>query len=95
MQLILSGNNLEVSRDLMERSLVLEFSRDAIPFSPSCTDPLSYSNEMILGALWYMVKTWKALGCPSPKGELALPRFPEWSRLVGGIMECNGMHLVA
>jgi hypothetical protein len=43
----------------------------------------------IMSALYVLVKTWHDKGMPA--GSLPFTSFPEWARVVGGIMEASGI----
>ena len=47
------------------------------------------NRSRILGALAALVQHWIAQGCPS--GKTPFNSFPEWARVVGGIMTCCGL----
>lgn len=88
---LLTGNNIELTADLLRRSSVIElflpgeiegreFKRTIDPGFWAKTEVRA---EM-LGALWAMVRHWAAGGCKGvQKGK---PTFEQWSHLVGGIV---------
>jgi hypothetical protein len=44
---------------------------------------------ILLSAIYTLIRAWFDAGCP--KSSIPFTSFPEWSRVVGGIMEYNGM----
>jgi len=46
------------------------------------------NRSLILSAIYTLIKNWVEKG--SPDGKEMFASFPEWARVCGGIMECNG-----
>ncbi|MDD5193896.1 MAG: CHC2 zinc finger domain-containing protein [Candidatus Nanoarchaeia archaeon] len=46
------------------------------------------NRELIISAVYALIRNWFEKGCPS--GKLNFASFPEWARICGGIMEAAG-----
>lgn len=89
--ILLTGNNLELTADLMRRSLIVElfipgeiegrqFKRQIEPGYWSQPD----HRATMLGVLWSLVRNWVDHDCPL--GADIKPTFELWSRTLGGII---------
>jgi hypothetical protein len=98
MVLLITGNNVTLNPDLMERTLWVElFCEDADPqarIDPAfILDDVWLSNidnrRRILSALWSIVRHWDYAGRPLASGK---PRrgFETWGRIIGGMVEFAG-----
>lgn len=98
MVLIITGNNVTLNPDLMERTLWVElFCEDADPQSridpPFILDDVWLTNidnrRRLLSALWSIVRHWDYAGRPLASGK---PRrgFETWGRIIGGMVEFAG-----
>jgi len=47
------------------------------------------NRNLILSAVYTLIKTWVDAGCP--KGKTPFTSFPEWARVVGGIMQYHSL----
>ncbi len=94
-QLFITGNNVTLERDLMHRLLVCELwlTRDAdgvrhkVEMTPRWLSRQA-TRAKTLASLWAFVRTWAAAGAPD--GPWVKQRAPEWSRLVGGVLQAIG-----
>lgn len=89
-----TGNGVGVSEDLMRRSLFVElFQPEARAQDRQFKNPLSVGilverRAEILAALWQIVQAWDKAG--RPPGSKSHASFPEWARIIGGIVEHAG-----
>lgn len=88
---LLTGNNIELTADLIRRSSVIEL------FLPGEVEGRTFKRTIdpgywaqpkvrgeLLAAMWAMVRHWAAAGSPGvAKGK---PTFEAWSHLVGGVV---------
>lgn len=56
---------------------------------PDLHDVVRRNRRRILGAIHALVKVWVEQGCPP--GPSSFTSFPEWARVMGGIMHANGL----
>jgi len=91
----LSANiGITYSADLAQRSVFINFFfAQEDPNARTFTTPNLHKNVMehrddILSALYVLVRNWHEKGMPS--GSRPFASFPEWARVVGGIMEAAG-----
>lgn len=56
---------------------------------PRLRENLVKNRGAVLGAVAALVAHWMDKGCPA--GPHTLPGFPEWSRVVGGVLHANGL----
>jgi len=92
----LSGNvGIGFTPDLANRSKFVRLFLDiedanARKFNnPNLHGWVKSNRELIISALYALVKNWFNSGCP--KGTIPFASFPEWSNICGGIMECAGL----
>ncbi len=92
----LSANiGLSYSQDLVRRLRIINLfysEEDINERKFNRVDLLSYvhlARAEILSAIYSLIKNWVVKGCPEPKHKLT--SYPEWSRVVGGIMETAGL----
>jgi len=89
-----TGNTVIVSEDLARRALFAElFQPEARAQDRQFKSPLSVGilverRAEILAALWQIVRAWDAAG--RPRGSKSHASFPEWARVVGGMVEHAG-----
>jgi 5S rRNA maturation endonuclease (ribonuclease M5) len=94
MTVFVTGNGCTVSPDIRRRSLFVELFMEQ-----ERAEDRSFKRELdqrvllelrpkILAALWALVRQWNQAGRPSPSRTHSA--FPEWSRTIGGIVECAG-----
>lgn len=91
--LLLTGNNLEITADLMRRSLVVELfvagDIEGRKFKRSIEPGFWARREVraqMLGACWGVVRHWLASGQPTSLD--IKPTFEAWSSLIGGMCGC-------
>jgi len=88
----LTMNDTRISRDFASRGLPIRLyhegaiGADSYPAEHPLKIAKQFRNE-ILGELLGMVEHWKRQGCPSGHRDR---RFPEWGRLIRGILESCG-----
>lgn len=95
-QVFLTGNNLTVSPDISNRSLLCElYMKEADPQARKVKRVIDEHtlgrDDMrsdILSALWAVIKYWDEQG--RPKCDRPFAGFQEWSDIFGGIIMCNG-----
>ncbi|MHC4378258.1 MAG: hypothetical protein ACYS26_16780 [Planctomycetota bacterium] len=91
-QVLLTGNNLELTPDLMRRALAVEL------FLPGEIEGRTFKRVIepgwwarpevrrdALSALWSLVRHWDEVG--RPMGNDRKPTFETWSGVIGGILE--------
>jgi hypothetical protein len=92
--LFFTGNGLKVTEDLSRRALFVElFQPEARAQDRQFTRPLSAGwlvehRREVLAALWQIVQAWDRAG--RPKGCNTHASFPEWSAIIGGMVEHAG-----
>lgn len=97
-QVFMTGNNVSVTRDLEQRTLVCELfltkDSDAVQHTFEMTAiwlAQSDQRSKLLAAMWAFVRNWVEKGMPG--SPTIKKRAPEWSTLVGGVLaaaECEG-----
>ena len=95
-QTFLTGNNVETSRDLLQRCLVCELflamDSQQRPIKRRVTELWFYEEAQraaVLSALWAFVRDWVQSGMHD--GSHAHGRAAQWSLLVGGMLEAAGV----
>ena len=95
-QTFLTGNNVETSRDLMQRGMICELflavDSQTRPIKRKVTELWFYEPEQraqLLSALWALVRNWIESGMP--QGTYSHSRASKWAELVGGILEAVGV----
>ncbi len=89
-----TGNGVTVSEDLARRALFVElFQPEARAQDRKFRQALSVGmlverRAEILSALWQIVSAWDAAG--RPPGSKTHSSFPEWAKLIGGMVEHAG-----
>jgi Bifunctional DNA primase/polymerase, N-terminal len=93
----LSGNNVQVSGDLIRRCYRIRIdAKMARPWTragfthPELVEYVRGRRGQILGALLTLCRGWFGAGCPPTSAPL-LGSFEAWSRTVGGILEVAGV----
>jgi hypothetical protein len=87
----LTGNHATFSSDLRRRTLIIELfmaasrPEERLIKAPLDDDKLIEKRPEILGALWAFVRCWDEQNRPKPK--YVNQSFPNWSEIVGGILE--------
>lgn len=91
----LSGNiGIKLTPDLVNRGRIINLhlydeNANARKFkNPDLHGWLLKNREIIISALYTLVKHWNDLG--RPEGSIPFTSFPEWSKICGGIMESCG-----
>lgn len=95
-QVFMTGNQVGITRDILQRALVVElflpvdsqsrtFPRDLTP-TELASDGV---RAELLAACWAFVRHWVAAGRPMGAG--VQRRAPQWSRLVGGVLAAAGV----
>lgn len=95
-QVFMTGNNVELTRDLLQRALVVELFLEVDSQSKKHEQwltPLSLctrsERSAMLSALWAITRRW--LECGEPASTSVQTRAPDWSRMVGGIIGTLGV----
>ena len=95
LEISLSGNiGTTMTPDLMNRSqivylhLAIEDANSRVFNNPDLHGYLINNRGRILSCLYSLVKHWVSNGMK--EGSVAFSSFPEWARVVGGIMEAAG-----
>lgn len=95
-QVFMSGNNVELTRDIMQRGLVVElFMRtdsQKRTFKRRLTQLWFCAPERranLLAALWAFFKNWAVTGMVN--STTLQERAPDWSSLIGGVLEAAGV----
>lgn len=95
LEISLSGNvGISYSADLRNRCkfinlfLEIENANSRTFETPNLHSFIKKNRGLILSAIFSLIKNWVDDGCPS--GKIPFTSFPEWSRVVGGIMESAG-----
>jgi len=90
-----TSNNAELDRDAVSRCIEIrldtnsenpeacEYSRDPLRF-------IAANRADVIGAILTLVRAWQAIGSPEKSGK-RLSRFPRWEKIIGGILEANGI----
>jgi hypothetical protein len=95
-QVFMTGNQVGITRDILQRALVVEL------FLPVDSQSRSFALDMtpmwlamaeqrgqLLAACWALVRHWVEVGMP--QSQTVQRRAPQWSRMVGGILEAMGV----
>jgi len=90
-----TSNNAELDRDAVSRCILIRLdTNDENPEGREFGgDPLRYiaaNRAQVIGAILTLVRAWQAAGSPVKTGK-QLSRFPRWERIIGGILEANGI----
>ena len=94
MTVFITGNGCTVTPDMRRRSLFVELrmeeehAEDRVFKRELDQSVLLDLRPEILAALWALVREWDAAGRPKPSR--SHNAFPEWSRIIGGIVEFAG-----
>lgn len=95
-QAFLTGNNVETSRDLMQRGMICELflavDSQTRAIKRRVTELYFYRADVraeLLSAMWALVRNW--IECGMRLGGFAHSRAPDWSELVGGVLEAAGV----
>lgn len=95
-QVMITGNNVHVKRDIMQRALVCELfcsvsSESRTPSFEMTTSWLACEENRakMLSALHCFFREWVKAG--SPKGHTVKRRAVEWSSVIGGVIETAGV----
>lgn len=91
-----SGNDAHPTRDMAQRCLFVELFLEDIDSTQRkiknvLTDVRLAEPELrnkVCSALWTFVKYWDAQGRPKPP--TMMPKCPDWSQIVAGIVACAG-----
>lgn len=95
-QVFMTGNNVEITRDLLQRALVVELflevdsqskKHDAWLTPAALCAPKSRSE--MLSALWAITRRWVEIGEPQARSRQT--RAPDWSLMIGGMVESLGV----
>lgn len=95
-QVFMTGNQVGITRDILQRALVVElflpvdsqsrtFAKDLTPLGLAGNE----TRAGLLAACWAFVKHWVQAGRPDGVG--LQRRAPQWSRLVGGVLAAAGV----
>jgi hypothetical protein len=89
----ITGNDCTVSPDMRRRSLVLELflheeRAEERKFNRELDSFIKENRSKILNALWTLVRVWDEN--ERPPGSMHNASFPEWSRIIGSIVESAG-----
>lgn len=94
-QVFMTGNNVELTRDIMQRALVAELFLEVDSQSRSFDRPLTpnwlAAPEQRAGlnaALWAFFRSWIEQGMP--QASMKHGRAGDWSAMVGGVLEAVG-----
>ncbi len=92
---VATANNAELTEDATTRAVVI--SVDPESENPDTrefrSDPKTFIRQnrgLVCGAIITLVRAWQAAGSPAYSGPNRC-RFPEWARVVGGILETAGV----
>jgi hypothetical protein len=92
----LSGNmGTSLTPDLANRSIFInlffdkEDANSRIFSKPDLHGWILKNRELILSAIYCLIKNWVDNGCP--KGKETFSSFSEWASVCGGIMDCAGL----
>jgi hypothetical protein len=90
-QVFMTGNNVDITRDIHQRALVVELflkvDAESVQHGTDMTAVWMAQPEQrkrLLAALWAMVRRWQ--DSDKPKSPTLKKRAPQWSELVGGIL---------
>ena len=95
---VVTGNNVATSEEIARRSILIRM--DAGVEKPWLRPKDSFRHPLpnwairnrgrIIWACLTLARAWFAAGCPDAK-TCSLGSFDEWSRVMGGILECSGI----
>ncbi len=90
-----TSNNANLDPDAASRCIVIKLDTNSEnPESREFRgDPLRYiaaNRAQVIGAILTLVRAWQAAGSPEKNGR-QLSRFPRWEKIIGGILEVNGI----
>lgn len=95
-QVFMSGNNVELTRDIMQRGLVVELfmkmDSQKRSFRRRLTNLWFCQPERrshLHSALWAFFKTW--IDAEMPTSQTLQERAPDWSGLIGGVLAASGV----
>jgi hypothetical protein len=95
-QVFMTGNNVELTRDIMQRALVAELFLEVDSQSRSFGRKLTPNwlaepaqRAALNSALWAITRHWIEAGMP--RASMTHGRAGDWSELVGGILESLGV----
>ena len=95
-QVFVTGNGLTLTKDLEDRSLVVDLFEPGEANNRRFKKPITTewlrkkeNRSRILGALWALVRMWRDAGMPRMKN--VRPSFEEWSAVIGGIVMTCGL----
>jgi hypothetical protein len=95
-QLWMTGNQVGVTRDILQRAMVVELYLSVDSQSRRFTQWITphwlaepQQRASMLAAEWALVRHWDASGRPMGSGQHG--RAADWSRLVGGVLESCGV----
>ena len=91
----LSGNlGIKLTPDLMNRGRIINLhlvdeDANARTFKNPRLHEWIFDNRItVISAIYKLVENWFEMGCPD--GSIPFTSFPEWAKIVGGIMEAAG-----
>lgn len=95
-QVLVTGNNLNLSEDLEERFLICDlYLEDMDPRARKIERRIDEAwlarpdvRSSILSALWTLVRVWDEAG--RPRSKQTVPGFEDWAEIYGGIVEHAG-----
>jgi hypothetical protein len=92
---VATSNNAQLDRDAVSRCILIkldtnvenpegrEFRRNPLQF-------IAANRPLVISAILTLVRAWQEQGCPSKAGK-NLTRFGRWEKVIGGILESNGI----
>jgi len=92
--IMFTGNGATLTRDMTRRSQIIslfmkeERAEDRRFKRTLDNHVLSTMRPRILSAVWALIRNWNEAGRPEPS--LPYPSFPEWAKVIGGIVESAG-----
>jgi hypothetical protein len=93
--IFITANTKHFSEEMRRRTLNVDLyveqarAEDRPISKPLDEDDVAAMRPELLSALWSYVRSWHEAGCPPPKSP-SHASFPEWGRIVGGILEHAG-----
>lgn len=94
-QVIATGNQIKLTRDLDRRSLIVELHESGEVENKRYDHVIdsfylarSDVRSRMLGAMWAMVRHWGERGCPLAEG--GKPTFEQWTTTMAGLTRCAG-----
>jgi hypothetical protein len=90
-----TSNNAQLDRDAVSRCIMIRLdTNDENPEGREYShDPLRYiaaNRAQVIGAILTLVRAWQVAGSPEKNGK-CVSRFKRWEKLIGGILETNGI----